>query len=52
MAFTDAELEKKLKDVGKQLSHPPDSVDELVAVLDVSPKFVFFMCLFKQKFSF
>ncbi|KAK1419240.1 hypothetical protein QVD17_28403 [Tagetes erecta] len=30
----DAELEKQIKDSGKQLSHPPDSVDQLLPVLD------------------
>ncbi|KAI3692100.1 hypothetical protein L6452_31909 [Arctium lappa] len=34
MASTDVELEQQLKEAGKQLSHPPDSVDELLPVLD------------------
>ncbi|KAL8209991.1 hypothetical protein R6Q57_006723 [Mikania cordata] len=34
MAATDAELEKQIKEAGKQLLHPPDSVDELLPVLD------------------
>ncbi|XP_076942912.1 uncharacterized protein LOC143612948 [Bidens hawaiensis] len=34
MAATDVDLEPQLKDVGKQLSHPLDSNDELLLVLD------------------
>lgn len=34
MASTDVELEQQLKEAGKQLSHPPESVDELLPVLD------------------
>ncbi|KAL8238921.1 hypothetical protein R6Q59_015488 [Mikania micrantha] len=34
MAATDAELEKQIKEAGKQLLHPPDPVDELLPVLD------------------
>ncbi|KAK9067878.1 hypothetical protein SSX86_011989 [Deinandra increscens subsp. villosa] len=34
MASTDVELEKQLKEAGKRLSHPPDSVNELLPVLD------------------
>ncbi|CAI9290862.1 unnamed protein product [Lactuca saligna] len=34
MASTEAELEQQLKEAGKQLSHPPDSVDGLLPVLD------------------
>lgn len=34
MASIDVELEQQLKEAGKQLSHPPDSVDELLPVLD------------------
>ncbi|KAI3828674.1 hypothetical protein L1987_02782 [Smallanthus sonchifolius] len=34
MASTDVELEQQLKEAGKRLSHPPDSVDELLPVLD------------------
>ncbi|KAI3690114.1 hypothetical protein L2E82_48089 [Cichorium intybus] len=34
MASTEAELEQQLKEAGKRLLHPPDSVDELLPVLD------------------
>ncbi|XP_022029340.1 hepatoma-derived growth factor-related protein 2 isoform X3 [Helianthus annuus] len=34
MASADAELERQLKEIGKQLSHPHDSVEELLHVLD------------------
>ncbi|KAI7752993.1 hypothetical protein M8C21_026734 [Ambrosia artemisiifolia] len=34
MASIDAELEKQLKEAGKQLSRPSDSVDELLRLLD------------------
>lgn len=36
-----ADLEKQIKETGKQLSHPPHSVDQLLSVLDVSPNFGF-----------
>lgn len=34
MASSDVELEQQLKEAGKQLSHPSDSIDELLRVLD------------------
>ncbi|XP_076948936.1 uncharacterized protein LOC143621383 [Bidens hawaiensis] len=34
MASTEAELEQQLKETGKQLLHPPDSVDDLLPLLD------------------
>ncbi|KAL4565214.1 hypothetical protein LXL04_029300 [Taraxacum kok-saghyz] len=34
MASSEAELEQLLKEAGKQLLHPPDSVDDLLPVLD------------------
>ncbi|KAK9059434.1 hypothetical protein SSX86_022054 [Deinandra increscens subsp. villosa] len=34
MTSTDVELEQQLKELGNQLSHPSDSVDELLRVLD------------------
>ncbi|PWA55577.1 Armadillo-type fold [Artemisia annua] len=35
MANTDVELEQQLKEVGRKLLHPPDSVDELLPLLDL-----------------
>ncbi|KAJ0672162.1 putative sister chromatid cohesion protein Pds5 [Helianthus annuus] len=34
MTSSDVELEQRIKEIGKQLSHPPDSVEELLTVLD------------------
>ncbi|XP_076951233.1 uncharacterized protein LOC143624472 [Bidens hawaiensis] len=34
MASTEAELEQQLKETGKHLLHPPDSVDDLLPLLD------------------
>jgi len=38
---TDKELEQQLLEAGNKLLNPPPSVDELLSLLDVSPKFLF-----------
>lgn len=45
MVTTDVELEltQQLKEAGKQLLNPPDSLDSLLHVLDVSPQFLTFL---------
>ncbi|XP_071730569.1 sister chromatid cohesion protein PDS5 homolog C-like [Rutidosis leptorrhynchoides] len=40
MESADVELERQLKERGKQLSHPSDSIDELLSVLDHVEKFL------------
>ncbi|KAM0046645.1 hypothetical protein Hdeb2414_s0009g00318941 [Helianthus debilis subsp. tardiflorus] len=35
MKSSDVELEQQIKEIGKQLSHPPDSAEELLTLLDV-----------------
>ena len=40
MAASDRELEAQLLESGNQLVDPPESVDELLPLLDVSPNFL------------
>lgn len=42
MASSDKELEQQLMEAGIKLVNPPSSVDELLPLLDVSPKFCSF----------
>jgi hypothetical protein len=38
---SDKELEQQLLEAGNKLLNPPPPVDELLSLLDVSPKFLF-----------